>query len=193
MAHENLKFPLSISRTREWQPILASQDFGTFYVVYIKINSSGSRINEVENTEYYYNCDFKIQNFVGAVTMGLTGTPDINIAAYPDYSNLDITINIAPFNTNFDITNRELILENPIEKDMIIQTVYGVDKVPSTLFNSADPDNSAYLNPHTIIRDGDTSLEIGTRAYGSDKPYIDSNHSGGGPYRICTPNLSRII
>lgn len=193
MAHENLKFPLSLNRPGEWQPILASQDFGTFYVVYIKFNDSGSRVNEAENTEHYYNCDFKLQNFVGAVTMGLTGTPDINIAPYQDYSNLDIKINVAPFNTNFEIIDKDLILENPIEKEMVIQTVYNVDSVPSSLFNNADPDNSAYLNPHTIIRDGDTSLEIGTRDYGSTDPYIDSNHSGGGPYRICTPNLSRVI
>ena len=46
MAHENLTFRVDLNERNEWQPIFGSQDYGTFYMVYIKIKEHSVTDNE---------------------------------------------------------------------------------------------------------------------------------------------------
>lgn len=67
MAHETLKFKVHLDDNENWQPITGSKHYGTFYMLYIKIK------NTFENDlGKYYCCDFKLQNYKGAITLGLS-------------------------------------------------------------------------------------------------------------------------
>ncbi len=74
MAHEALKFNVEVNNFDKWQPIYGGQDHGTFYMIYMKI----SEVVEQDNKFHYY-AEFKLQNFVGAVSIGFGGhrTPEL--------------------------------------------------------------------------------------------------------------------
>jgi len=72
MAHEILKFKVQVDDIKNWQPIYGNQEHGTFYMVYIKFKSV-----EQKEGKYLYTVDFKLQNYVGSITMGFSGAPKL--------------------------------------------------------------------------------------------------------------------
>ena len=85
---------------------MASQDYGTFYLVYAKITSYEKiEVNGVEKHRYVF--DFKLQNFRGNITMGfvdnnedehktfsLGRTNTNNRILFGDY---ELIVKVAPF------------------------------------------------------------------------------------------------
>ncbi|WP_378177171.1 hypothetical protein [Aquimarina sp. SS2-1] len=173
MAHENLKFVIRLEDLDVWQPVFGSQDYGTFYMIYIKINS----IQDIpaqggsSNTFYLYNCDFKLQNYRGAITMGLSGSPDMNFEDSVDGVDVFLNISVSPFLVNNEILNEDIILNSPLEAGMTLQTNFTLNPPPQHLFDPSNPDKSVYLNPYRLIRDGEAYSEISTRKLSSNAPF----------------------
>ena len=64
MAHEDLKFKIDLTNFKDYQPILGSQDYGTFYMIYMKIISYEKFTNVDGFEQHRYKFEFKIQNFI---------------------------------------------------------------------------------------------------------------------------------
>ena len=201
MAHENLRFRLNVEDRNDYQPVLASQDYGTFYLVYAKITS----YEQVETDgiqKHQYVFDFKLQNFRGNITMGFVDSNDDehttfslgksntkNRILFGDY---ELVVKVAPFRVSSEITGVTFILDEPLEKGHIIRTNLGRQKPPKELYLSDNPDASRYLNPYRFSRDGDEYLELSTRIYGSGDPFKEPN-AGGVPGGFCIPELTLVI
>ncbi len=191
MAHENLKFRFNKDNHTDFQPILGSQDYGTFYMVYIKINSYNNVVNEFGYEEHKYNCDFKIQNFIGDITIGFGNTiPFISFNSNineNDPVHAAINFSIAPFSTDTSITERELSLQQPLQRGMILHTNFKRDSPPSDLYNPLKPNDSKYINPYRFKRDGEDYIEISGRLFGTNDAFpIPDNLAA--PTGFCVPN-----
>ncbi len=200
MAHENLKFSLDFSDNQNWQPIVGNQDYGTFYMIYIKIKNYGSQVNEFGVTEYFYDCDFRIQNFRGEITIGFSGIPQINpkdsetIINSNEKIDVEIILQLAPFTFN-EFCSRNLKREMPIKNNSILRTTVERHLPANDLYNRNEPLKSAYIDPYRYVRDGDTVLEIGTRSYQSNENFnslADPGIGGDPSVGICAPDLSKI-
>ena len=193
MAHENLKFAFSFDRKNVWQPVAAEQSYGTFYTINIMVKETEIIFAPNGTKIFKCKCNFKLQNFVGAVTMGLSGTPQFKIPNNPEYSHLDIVMDVVPFNATFDL--EDVVLEEEIipESGMTLQVRFNVLAPPRNLYDPENLSKSAYINPASIIRDGDEYFEYSKRIKGSNEPFRDPDHGGGGDWGICSPNLSTIL
>lgn len=199
MAHENLKFKLDLNDNKEWQPILGAQEFGTFFMVYIRFNKVENMANELGVDVVRYNCSFRLQNFDGAITIGFCGKPKISIN--PDKNDeistyINLPLGCFVFKELEDIVE-DLPLEIPTHKPLM--TLYTV-RVPNNtdtknqkFYNADKPMTSQFLHPYKYERDGDGAYEIGRRPLGSTgefKSLPDAEEAGGGPLGICSPNTS---
>jgi len=201
MAHENLRFRLNVEDREDYQPILASQDYGTFYLVYAKITSYEKvKMNGIEKHQYIF--DFKLQNFRGDITMGfvdnnedehktfsLGRTNTNNRILFGDY---ELVVKVAPFKISSEITGITFVLDEPLKKDDIIRTNLGRQKPPKELYLSDHPDESRYLNPYRFSRDGDDYLELSSRIYGSGDPFREPD-AGGVHGGFCIPELTQVV
>lgn len=196
MAHEELKFKIDLKEKNDYQPILGSQDYGTFYMVYIRIIDYKSFTNDFGITQHNYTCDFKLQNFRGEVTMGFSNqTPSINFIENPEVNDgIDVVLNItvAPFSLNIELLNIVIETDKQIKQNMILETNFERKSPPADLYDPINPEKSKYLNPNRFIRDGEDFTEISTRKFGSDDSFPIPD-SAGVRNGICLPNRSLII
>lgn len=201
MAHENLRFRINLNDYSDYQPILASQDYGTFYLIYIRITSHQKiKVDGIE--KHKYMCDFKLQNFRGAITMGFIDdnedeerTFDLGPSRSNDrirYGDHELIVKVAPFRLSSEIFQEPLIVDKPLSRGDIIRTKLSRLKPPKDLYLSEEPEKSRYLNPYRFQRDGDEFQEIGMRVFGSEDPFKDPS-DGGLPGGICIPELSLIV
>lgn len=195
MAHQFLKFKIDLNDNKNFQPVLGSQDYGTFYMVYIKIKKYKSFTNEDGFEQHNYTCDFKLQNFIGDITIGFAdNAPEIKFPNSNPKDPIDASLNIkiAPFMVNPFIKDRVLELDKKLDKGFILETNFE-RKIPRpALYDSNKPNNSEYLSPYSFIRDGEDYLEIATRKFGTNdtfKPRKSMAGDGG----FCVPNRSLII
>ena len=197
MAHENLKFALQLDR-KDWQPIMGAQDYGTFYMVYIRIKNYQKQ-EEDGVSAHTYTVDFKLQNFTGPITMGLTGSP---LLSFEDITQTvdeksqttrwaKIKIDITPFTVNNEIIDYKLIATEALSKGSPLAVIYNRQLPPAHIYNPNDLDNSVYLNPHAILRDGDDYMDIALRKNNSDQPFTQV--IAGPPFGICNPSHSIIM
>lgn len=212
MAHENLKFSFRLKEINNWQPIAGTQDHGTFYMVYLRINRIYSETNDFGILMNRIDCDFKLQNFKGAITMGLVGIPTLEILSKDErkmkgdhQGDVVISLNIAPFHKNDLLSNIILSHELEIEPGMTLEAKYQLlnpqlvtlyeDGTSKPIYDSKNPDESAYLNPVHFERDGDEYLEIASRTWGikPQRQFTSRLGIGGTRWGICFPNLSNII
>jgi len=191
MAHENLKFKLDIRNNNDFQPILGSQDYGTFYMVYVKINNYENFTNSDGYEQHTYDCDFRIQNFIGDITIGFGDFfPNFSFASALDSNDpvhASFNITISPFNTNVLIKNRKIDLHRPIESGMIIKTQFRRSPPDINLYDPLNPNNSKYLNPYRFIRDGEDYIEISGRIFPDQSPFPEPDELGD-PMGFCVPN-----
>ncbi|RMB57389.1 hypothetical protein EAX61_11625 [Dokdonia sinensis] len=211
MSHQSLKFPLQLIENSDWQPIAGTQDHGTFYMIYIKFKSVKTEENNFGVEVQKIECDVRLQNFKGSITMGLVGNPTIQVlspeerAAKVNTFDPDafIAITVAPFHKNDFIKNVILQTEYKLTAGMVIETKYQLQDPPQTIqdfdnnakkfFDINDPDNSAYVNPVYFERDGDEYLEIATKTWNTQQPFQSRSGIGGSPWGICFPNFSVIL
>ena len=201
MAHENLRFRLNLEDRKDYQPIMASQDYGTFYLVYVKITSY-EKIQVDGQEKHKYLFDFKLQNFRGNITMGFVDDPNDKDTTFSlgrtksnnriFFGDFELVVKVAPFRVSPEINNVEFILDEPLQKDHIIRSKLGRMKPSKDLYLSDNPDKSRYLNPYRFSRDGDEYLEISTRVFETEHPFLEAA-AGGVPGGICMPDLSLII
>ncbi|MDC7995774.1 hypothetical protein [Altibacter sp. HG106] len=206
MAHENLKFKLHLDDYQEWQPILGSQDFGTFYMVYIKFEKYENEENQFGVDEHRYTCKFRIQNFKGPVTIGFVGKPTIGHAdkiKTDDDIHVYIDIQLGCFVYN-EYSENTIKLDKPIPRNRPLMTRYTM-RLPDSVtmmdtkqefYNANDPMKSPFLYPYKYERDGDGAFELGRRPFDSNGDFEtipNPDQGGGGPYGICSPNTSWTI
>ncbi|MFD2565308.1 hypothetical protein [Aquimarina rubra] len=217
MAHEALKFNVQVKDYQNWQPIVGCQHYGTFYMIYIKFIKV-----EKEGDKFIYTCSFKLQNYTGAITMGLTGYPNIevlddeekkdnenflreNIPGFDELTeeeqqktldthriDCELTIYTKPFHYNEEITECRL---NPIKSPLEGMTlnVDCVKNIPdSTYYNESNPLQSKYINPYHFRRTGDELLELGHKRHIIDEPFSGRN-DGGTLLSQCNPSRSFLI
>ncbi len=197
MAHENLKFALQLDR-KDWQPIMGAQDYGTFYMVYIRLKDY-QKIEDNGVISHNYTVDFKLQNFTGPVTMGLTGAPSLSFEDITENTAgqstttrwAKIHIKIAPFTVNNEIIDYVLIGTEALSKGSPLAVIYDRQMPPAHLYNPNDLENSVYLNPHAILRDGDDYMDIALRKNNTDQPFTQV--IAGPPFGICNPSHSIIM
>jgi len=205
MAHENLKFPLSLTKNDIWQPIYGAKHHGTFYMIYIMIKSYEAVENEFKKIEHIYNCDFRLQNYRGAITMGLTGTKipkfstDTSEAKLGEILNLNLEV--SPFKKNDYLKDIKLKLVKPITSKLVTvinvfiqappKLLFHPDdlKNPIVFFDAKDLDNSIYLNPYTHKRDGDQYTEVAFRKAGSNDNFASPQEIGFEGMGFCLPDI----
>ncbi|SNR15631.1 hypothetical protein [Tenacibaculum jejuense] len=189
MAHENLKFKLNLKDKTNFQPILGSQDYGTFYMVYIKIKKFEEFDNSDNFRQYNYHCDFKLQNFIGDITIGFgNSSPKIEFSTQSnsdDHIDAYINFSITPFDTNTEIS-KVIELHKKLESGMILDSNYSRTPPNQNIYDPKKPEKSKYLNPYRFIRDGEDYVEISGRKFGTDEPFPIPD-SMGEPVGFCVP------
>ncbi|QOD61488.1 hypothetical protein H9I45_03285 [Polaribacter haliotis] len=163
MAHHLLKFNLQPKVIGEWQPIVASQAFDTFYGVFVKFVKHELPTEDFKLHTYY--CMYKIQNFKGAISMGFHSEPDFRTT--PGFGedgepyDFSFRIKLSPFNRDWETK----IIKHHSENDLsipnkIFESLVDIKNPPSFMYNSNEPDQSLYLHPDQYKRDGDSYLKI---------------------------------
>ncbi len=173
MAHQFLKFRVQICDSdKDWQPIYASQDYGTFFVVYIKFTEVIENPDSLPgNFEASYKCEFKVQNFRGPVSIGLNGISELYTKVDDDHFGVFVKIKLKAFHFKEEFTPEELpppyMFTSKINRDKLLKTIVIMD-LPDGMYDKNNPISSNYLFPYKYERDGDTALELGRRPAGTD-------------------------
>ncbi len=182
--HENLKFNLQPNILNDWQPIISSQLYGTFYMVYIQFIK---HVKPTEEKNYHtIYCKYKLQNFRGAITLGFIDEPRINATPEDDFNSKDpidykFDIKISPFNNNCDTK----IIEHKIETDISTPNkIFNADVLvadpPKFMYIKEFPDEALYLHPDQYKRDGEDYMEITYKKFGDSED--ENNQDGYGRY-----------
>ncbi|MFK8059969.1 MAG: hypothetical protein AB8B78_07755 [Polaribacter sp.] len=159
--HQKLKFNVSVKKLNEWQPIIATEYIGTFYMVYIKLceNIQGKD----QNTSV--KCKFYIQNYRGSIKMGLGDVN--NIVLKPENrkkEGFDYTLEIPviPFH-HCNETEEEKNLVFPLgikPGNTIFETEIIHQELPKSIFNTDNLQNSKFIHPLYCFREGDNMNHI---------------------------------
>jgi hypothetical protein len=187
--HENLKFNLQPNILNDWQPILSSQVYGTFYMVYIQFIKHEEPTEEKNYHTYY--CKYKLQNFRGAITIGFIDEPRINVLPESQYDIKDpidysFDIKISPFNNNCDTKILEHRLESKISiPNKIFNAEVLVADPPQFMYQKNNPDQALYLHPDQYKRDGEDYMEICYRKFGDEQWPCKDNEGFGRYPGIC--------
>ena len=191
MAHEDLKFKIDLTNFKDYQPILGSQDYGTFYMIYMKIISYEKYTNADGFEQHRYQFEFKIQNFIGAITIGLKKCQPELIPVLDqnpnDPVNFQLKLAITPFSTKKAVKYTE-VLDQPIKPEHILSTQYRRNIPGCDLYDENDFDDSRYLNPYQVVRDGDEYLKVCLKKE-DDDDCVDMNDMGG-ETGFCVPSRS---
>lgn len=188
--HENLKMRVDLSlkdnepKVKDWQPIVAKLDYGTFHMIYLKFHSYSPPIDDDIN-EHIYEVSFKIQNYQGAVTMGLVPNQTNNATENQiktEKFHYQFPIFIEPFSCNEFLPKTELKFNRDIcGCNIVLDVDVKVLPPPRLLFNSSDLNNSPYVDPEKFMRDGDSFFKISYRNIEEQVPNKDrKSHSLGG-------------
>lgn len=193
MAHENLKFPLNLKKNDTWQPIYGGQHHGTFYMIYIMIHNYEEIEVAKDQKAYNFECSFRLQNFRGAITIGLNDFRNHQFAVDESDENteniLNFNLEVKPFKKNDHLNNIQILLEKPIESGLIAVFNVFITSPPDCLFNPKDLDNSTYINPYTHLRDGDQYIDVAFRRNGSEEQFRPPEDMGWGKYGFCIPDV----
>ncbi len=222
MSHEALKFNVIVNDTENWQPIVGSQDFGTFYMIYIRFTKNVEEVIDSGKTTYFYHAEFKIQNYEGEISMGFEGIPrlveldeqdiktrenlvkelieDFNILSTDEQDRLlkmhhvdfILEFDVKPFDTDFQLPSNRLKGISKKLENHVLESTIE-RKIPSSrLYNPKAPLKSKYINPYHYKRAGDEILEIGFRNRNSNKSFNYIGHSGT-LLSNCNPSRSFLI
>ncbi len=202
MAHENLKFRLQLDFNKDkdkddtdrWQPVFGGQHHGTFYMIYIDIKSyETEKINDdIEIAKL--KCSFRLQNYRGAITMGLERFRGHQFETLEETDNrsetiLNFNLEAAPFKKNDYLNDVEITLEKPITSGLIAVFKVFVLPPPASLFDPENLDNSLYLNPYTHLRDGDQYTEVAFRKSGTTDQFRSPTDMGWPGMGFCIPDI----
>lgn len=193
MAHENLKFPLSLEKKGIWQPVFGGQHHGTFYMIYINVLKYEAFEMTEGKTAYKLKCNFRLQNFRGAITIGLVGFKNHQFTTEENDNEtetiLNFNLNVKPFVKNDYLNDIEVFLEKPIESGLIAIFKVSLLLPPKEIFNPEDLDNSTYINPYTHTRDGDQYMELAFRLSGTNDIFQSPKGMGWGKHGFCLPDV----
>lgn len=129
--------------------------------------------------------------------MGLSGSPSLTFENIKDNDQqkttrwAKINIDIAPFSRTNEIHDYELIGTEALAKGSPLAVIYSRQLPPADIYNPDDLDNSVYLNPHAILRDGDDYMDIALRKNGTENTFTQV--IAGPPFGICNPSHSIIM
>jgi len=208
MAHENLKFNLHLNdQHKEWQPIFASQDFNTFYVVYIKLLKIIENPDSLPgNMKALYKCQFRIQNFRGAVSIGFCGNPDLWLPIPKDKEiGVKISIPLRAFCFNERWPEPKTLEDNPddlfidyvlmekIDRKKLLKAEINM-QLPAGMYKKETPIKSDYLFPYKYERDGNVAIELGRRKANTDDDFEKYPEDIAGKFGgICSPDTSKLF
>lgn len=196
MAHQNLKFQVNPKNCDVWQPIYGGQHHGTFYMMYIKIHKH--EVIEGDKLPHVYTCDFKLQNFRGAITMGLVevkyNTVTESVPELEDHGPiLHIIVSVKPFHKNDEILGARIAMKKPIEDKLLAVIQTELENPKKEIFNPDDLDNSLYINPHTHFRDGDEYNEVYQIPVGKEKTKENLKTMDGTGLGFCLADIIMFI
>lgn len=196
--HENLKMRVNFQSenntdgtprmpiTNEYQSICGRLDHGTFYMVYIKLHKH-EIINVAGDISHKYTVSFFLQNYDGAITMGLDPYQKVRLVENSkktkenDY-HYQIKLKVEPFNSNTALPQQEAWVidgdsKNPNKSplhDCIIDVEIDMQLAPSTLYNHNDLESSQYIDPMLWERDGENYLRRSYRLHKPGDPSTDT-------------------
>lgn len=217
MAHEALKFNVLTENKTNWQPILGSQDFGTFYMIYIRFTKL-----LYNSDKYHYYAEFKLQNYNGPITMGFESTPILYelkeedkrirneqlktlIPKFEEMSeeekqkNLEehrvdfrLDINVKPFDLDLELKESKLTGVSKVLQGGVLETNVTTVSPDGDLYNPKDLDKSKYINPKHYERSGDEYMLIGRKNKDSIEPF-DYYGGIGTLLTKCNPSRSYLL
>lgn len=214
MSHEALKFNVHTKDQTKWQPIVGCQDYGTFYMVYIKFTNY-----EEKDDLFYYSAEFKLQNYNGSITMGFDGAPEL--IELDDQQKKDreeellkimksegitdeneqqrllkehridfyLKLKVKPFDLDFHIPKTALQPTSKKLSDCILETDCIRMQPPFNLYDQNRPQQSKYINPYHYARAGDETHIVGFKNMNSNNPFIHIGQAGTW-LTNCNPNRS---
>lgn len=146
--HQNLKFNY-LPKNSAFQPIVAAQAHGTFFAIFMKIHNwnPGNRNHE---------CEFYLQNFRGAITIGFYDL-DVNVKHIVDdgQRTFQMELSIEPFNSTRGIPLKQIDFEEKFLLGDTLDVQFKLKQPSSTVYNPNDLDNSLYIDPYRYYRDGE--------------------------------------
>ncbi|WP_103070794.1 hypothetical protein [Aquimarina sediminis] len=175
--HENLRFNLKLEKLNDWQPVIATEYIGTFYMVYIRFIST---IKEHSGGEHSAKCQFYLQNYRGPITFGLDHSKKDDFAAHKlsdDMFDYRLNIPISIFEKNPDpdqakefegIPVVNLVFTSGLYEKNTIETEVIYRDPPSNIFNPHDLKNSKFLHPLYQFREGENIQHIHYKKYLKD-------------------------
>ncbi len=213
--HENLKMKLDLvvdsKEPPTWQAISGIQRYGTFYMIYARFKGYKQKtIGKPPLPVHIYTFDFRIQNFSGPVTFGLS-TEDIEIKSNKTYldeiSNkyspevfkkirdtenwhYQLNVKVLPFFVNPELHDVELKFKDKIEGKELDIHLYDFI-LEGGLYNPKDLDGSRYIDPMSWRRDGENWLKKSYRLV--DKKYNPIPDGDGVVDGLCYPRRVDVI
>ncbi|UOY05378.1 hypothetical protein L0P88_15640 [Muricauda sp. SCSIO 64092] len=187
--HENLRFNIKPSKINDWQPILATEYIGTFYMIYIKFLEEPQKIEDT----WVAPCQFFLQNWRGSITMGLyCGENECkNVEKYLKteiglantealgYS-FRIHVSVKPFyNENQESPIIQLNFGNEFGERIKFETEVDYYDPPKDIFDPDDVSSSKFLHPLFLFREGDNIQHV---YYRKDDEDTDTSVTTGGNY-----------
>ncbi|MCK8521972.1 hypothetical protein M0D21_10365 [Aquimarina sp. D1M17] len=167
--HENLRFNLKPKKLNEWQPIIATEYIGTFYMIYIKFLEE---LKQSNNGDYHVNCKFHLQNFRGAITMGIDYEYSDLLKAKKTSVPFDymLKIPVSPFLKNSENEDDYPTIKMTFSEGLINKEINGhpfkleteimYRNLPKCLFNPYNIKESAFLHPLYLFREGENIQHI---------------------------------
>jgi len=205
MAHEALKFNVIVDNYKDWQPIVGNQDFGTFYMIYVKFDKP-----TIQNGRYKYFIKLKLQNYSGNITLGFEGNPRlIELSPAAKQRNVEKLKKLIPdFDTKTPEEQKYLLEIHRIDfqldiwvrpfdtskslKGNVLETNCIIGSPNSDLYNQNNPLSSKFINPYHYQRAGDEILEVGLRNINSDSDFVSVSGAGTLLTR-CNPSRSFLL
>lgn len=154
--NENYSGSFILNDEDRYQAIFASQNYGTFYVIYAKINFKKQIINN-EEVSVLDNIDFKLINYKGLINLGFLNDKGkgIDIRFDERYGELKLLLKIKGLKTNDQAIKK--YEGNPI-KYSDIKEVY-IDRKIKKLAENGEREVNGVYDTEYFFRSGQDSFE----------------------------------
>ncbi len=166
--HQTLISKVDFTPSDDWQHVVSRQDYGTFYCIYLKVLEvlrPDIKIKGNTSNQYSYKIKFHLQNFEGAVTVGISDV----ILRIPDSKqkndeeddfDFQFILSCKPFYANPQ--SGEIIVETKeeLKSGKIVDFFVEMDFPPHDMYNPKNLRDSEYISPERHVRDGEEVFDI---------------------------------
>lgn len=166
--HQTLISKVDFTKSNDWQHVVSRQDYGTFYCIYMQVlEATESKISVKSKAKVQFSYEFKfyIQNFEGAVTIGISDV-DVREATNSEKSdkndNFDycFTLSCKPFYSNPFSKILKFQPNEKLKSGSIVDFSVEMDFPPHDMYNPNNLEQSEYVSPERHVRDGEQVFDI---------------------------------